>query len=253
PVAERLKDELRGRVSALRDRGVCPKLVLLRVGEDPASAVYVRAKQKACEAVGIISQSEHLAEEISAGDLLDRVAALGRDESVHGLLVQLPLPPHLPEDQILEAVDPEKDVDGFHPLNLGLLCLGTPRFVPATPSGILKILDFYDIETEGRRVAIVGRSRIVGRPLANLLSRKARAGNATVTLCHTATRDLARATREAQILVAAAGSKRMITADMVSPDAVVVDVGMHREPDPERPGKNRLCGDVDFEALNGRV
>lgn len=252
-VAKKLKDGLRGRVEALREAGISPSLVLIRVGEDPASAVYVRSKEKACKAVGIDSRSDLLAEGIVARELFERIEALNRDRSVHGILLQLPLPPHLPEDELLQAIDPAKDVDGFHPLNLGLLCLGKPRFVPATPLGISKILEFYGIATEGRRVVVVGRSRIVGRPLANLLSAKAPSGNATVTLCHTRTRDIAAVTREAEILVAAAGRKRMITAEMVSPEAVVIDVGIHREPDPERPGKNRLCGDVDFESLKRRV
>ncbi|MCK4306150.1 MAG: bifunctional 5,10-methylenetetrahydrofolate dehydrogenase/5,10-methenyltetrahydrofolate cyclohydrolase [Candidatus Eisenbacteria sp.] len=252
-VAEKVKEELRGRIAHLGTRGLIPSLTLIRVGEDPASRVYVRAKQKACKAVGITSATIHLPEQSTRQELLDQVDALNRDKSVHGLLVQLPLPRHLAEDEILSAIDPQKDVDGFHPLNIGLLCLGTPRFIPATPLGILKILEFYQIPTEGRCVVVLGRSRTVGRPLANLLSAKASFGNATVTVCHTLTRDLNRHTREADIVIAAAGSKRFLTADMVSPDAVVIDVGIHREPDPDRPGKTRLCGDADFEGLKGRV
>ncbi len=252
-VAKKLKAHLRQRVEELRARGVIPTLVLVRVGEDAASGVYLRAKGKACKVVGIESRLVHFPEDVSGDTLRAEVRDLCGEAAVHGVVVQLPLPVHIDEDEIIATVDPAKDVDGFHPYNLGLLCLGSPRFVPATPLGILRILDYYDIDLDGRRVVVVGRSRIVGRPLANLLSAKRTPGNATVTVCHSRTRNLGDVTRGAEILIVAAGQKGLISAEMVSPEAVVIDVGMHREPDPDRPGKERLCGDVDFAALADRV
>jgi methylenetetrahydrofolate dehydrogenase (NADP+)/methenyltetrahydrofolate cyclohydrolase len=252
-VAEKLKEEMRGRVAALVSRGVTPTLALVRVGDDPASAVYVRGKVKMCKTVGIASRNLHLSADTTQDELLGHVRALNEDPAVHGMLVQLPLPAHLAEEDVLLAIDPEKDVDGFHPYNMGLFTLGVPRFVPGTPQGILEILKHYEINPAGQRVVVLGRSRIVGRPLANLLSAKAPMGNATVTICHTRTRNLAEVTRTAEILVVAAGAKRCVTADMVSPGAVVIDVGIHREPDPARPGKTRLCGDTDFAALREKV
>ncbi len=248
-VAKKLKEELRQQTEELKKEGITPSLFLIRVGEDPASEVYVAAKEKGCQQVGIASEVIHLPETTSETELLERVGAIGADPSVDGLLVQLPLPDHIDEDRVIEAVNPAKDVDGFHPHNVGLLTLGQPRFIPATPLGILKILEHYDIDPRGRRVVILGRSRIVGRPLANLLSSKLPGGNATVTVCHTGTRDLPAVTREAEILIVAAGRKRMVTADWVAPGAVVVDVGIHREPHPEKPGKDKLCGDVDFDGV----
>ncbi len=252
-VAGAWQQALRDRLGALAERGRRPVLVMVRVGEDPASVVYVRGKEKASRELGIDSRTIVLPESTGMDELLGLIGTLNADAEVDGFIVQLPLPAHLDEDEVLLRIAPEKDVDGLHPLNLGLLCQGRPRFLPATPAGILRILTHFAIETAGRHVVIVGRSNLVGRPLANLLSLKSPRGNATVTLCHTATVDLARFTRSADILVAAAGRKRLITADMVSPAAAVIDVGIHREPDPLRPGKERLCGDVDFAALEGRV
>jgi methylenetetrahydrofolate dehydrogenase (NADP+) / methenyltetrahydrofolate cyclohydrolase len=253
PVADRLKAQLRERIELLAGRGVVPGLALIRVGEDPASAVYVGAKQKACHKLGIASEVLHLPETASEADVLERIRETAGRREIDGLLVQLPLPGHLDENRVLEAIPPEKDVDGFHPHNVGLLALGTPRFVPATPLGILKIMEFYGIEPEGREVVILGRSRIVGRPLANLLSSKRPGGDATVTICHTRTRDLPGITRRAQILIVAAGVKRMVRADWVAAGATVIDVGIHREPHPDIPDKVRLCGDVDFDAVAAKV
>jgi methylenetetrahydrofolate dehydrogenase (NADP+)/methenyltetrahydrofolate cyclohydrolase len=252
-VARAWQENLSGRVRALAERERRVVMVMVRVGEDPASVVYVRGKEKTSRALGIDARTIVLPETTPAGELLALIDSLNADPEVDGFIVQLPLPTHLPEDDVLLRIAPEKDVDGLHPLNLGLLCQGRPRFLPATPAGILRMLAHFEIETRGRHVVIVGRSNLVGRPLANLLSAKSPRGNATVTLCHTATGDLARFTRAADILVAAAGRKHLITADLVSPAAVVIDVGIHREPDPERPGKDRLCGDVDFAAVEGRV
>lgn len=252
-VARAWQEALRARLGVLAERGRRPVLVMVRVGEDPASVVYVRGKEKTSRELGIDSRTVVLPETTAMDELLAVIDALNADAQVDGFIVQLPLPGHLAEDEVLQRIAPAKDVDGLHPLNLGLLCQGRPRFLPATPAGILRILTHFEIETAGRHVVIVGRSNLVGRPLANLLSAKSPRGNATVTLCHTATGDLAHFTRSADILVAAAGRKRLITADMVSPAAVVIDVGIHREPDPERAGKERLCGDVDFAALQERV
>jgi methylenetetrahydrofolate dehydrogenase (NADP+)/methenyltetrahydrofolate cyclohydrolase len=251
--AGKLKDEVGRRVGVLERSGISPQLVMLRVGEDPASRVYVRAKEKACSRVGIRSRVILLAEETRREELRQQIESLNADTAVHGILLQLPLPGDLPEDEMLSAIDPGKDVDGFHPLNVGCLCLGLPAFIPATPLGIMRLLEHYAIPIAGRRVVVLGRSRIVGRPLANLLSSRGVHGNATVTICHTRTADLGAVTREAEILIAAAGRKRLVTAEMVSPGAVVVDVGIHREPDADRPGKMKLCGDVDFARVKERA
>lgn len=236
-------------VATLARKGVVPQIVMMRVGDDPASKVYVRAKEKAAQEVGVLSRTILLPADISAARLRSEITNLNADEEVHGILLQLPLPAPLPEEEMLAAIDPAKDVDGFHPMNVGRLVLGLPGFVPATPLGVLRLMEHYDISVAGRRVVVIGRSRIVGRPLANMLSAKDPHGDATVTVCHSRTKDLGGVTREAEILIAAAGQKHLVTADMVSPGVVVIDVGIHREPDPARPGKQRLTGDVDFEAV----
>ena len=247
--AAALRERLGERVRSLRLRGVVPGLALVRVGEDPASASYVRSKEKASRDLGIDSRTLVLPAATDQEALLAEIRRLNGDPAVHGILLQLPLPGHLPEDELLAALDPEKDVDGFHPVNAGRLCLGLPGFVAATPLGILRLLQHHAIPTAGRHVVVLGRSRIVGRPLANLLSLKGPEGDATVTLCHSRTRDLPAIARTADILIAAIGRKRWVTAEMVAPGTVVVDVGIHSEPDPARPGKQRLAGDVDFDAV----
>jgi methylenetetrahydrofolate dehydrogenase (NADP+)/methenyltetrahydrofolate cyclohydrolase len=247
--ATALRQRLRGRVDALRGAGMLPQLVLIQVGEDPASTVYVRSKEKGCAELGIRSRTLRPAADIGHEALRDEIRALNRDADVHGILLQLPLPHDLEEEPLLAEIDPAKDVDGLHPINVGRLCLGLPGFVPATPLGIVRLLEHYAIPVEGRRVVILGRSRLVGRPLANLLSSRGAIGNATVTLCHTHTRDLPAVAREAEILIAAVGRPRFVTREMVAAGAVVVDVGVHREPDPARPGATKLCGDVDFDAV----
>jgi len=251
--ATALRQRLRGRVDALRAAGVVPHLVLIQVGEDPASSVYVRSKEKGCAELGIRSRTLRPAADIRPDALRDEIRALNRDPDVHGMLLQLPLPAGLEEDPLLGEIDPAKDVDGFHPVNVGRLCLGLPGFVPATPLGIVRLLQHHEVPVPGRRVVILGRSRLVGRPLANLLSSRGEIGNATVTLCHTQTRDLPAVAREAEILIAAVGRPRFVTREMVTGGAVVVDVGVHREPDPAREGATRLCGDVDFDAVAPHV
>ncbi|MBP7669526.1 MAG: bifunctional 5,10-methylene-tetrahydrofolate dehydrogenase/5,10-methylene-tetrahydrofolate cyclohydrolase [Candidatus Eisenbacteria bacterium] len=251
--AEALRARLRSRVEALAARGVVPGLVLLRVGDDPASVTYVRGKEKASRELGIASRTVVFPSDAPPARVEEEIVRLNDDSSVHGILLQLPLPAHLPEEELLSRIHPEKDVDGFHPVNAGRLCLGLPGFVAATPLGVLRLLQHYEIPVAGRRVVILGRSRIVGRPLANLLSQKGDAGDATVTMCHSRSRGIAEIAREGEILVAAIGRKRWVGAEMVGDGAVVIDVGIHSEPDPARPGKSRLCGDVDFDAVEPKA
>lgn len=251
--AAALRQGLRARVEALRGAGVIPQLTLIQVGDDPASTVYVRSKEKGCAELGIRTRTLRPAADTGSDALRDEIRRLNRDAEVHGILLQLPLPEGLAEDPLLAEIDPAKDVDGFHPVNVGRLCLGLPGFVPATPLGILRLLQHHAIPVEGRRVVILGRSRLVGRPLANLLSARGPGGDATVTLCHTRTRDLPAIAREAEILIAAVGRPRFVTREFVAAGAVVVDVGVHRQPDPGRPGATKLCGDVDFDAVAPHV
>lgn len=220
-----------------------PGLAAVLVGSDPASHLYVGNKRKAAAQVGIVSHDRDLPATVSQIDLLKAVQELNDDPEVHGILVQLPLPEGIDPLTVQDAIDPRKDVDGLHPENQGLLALGRPRFVPCTPSGVVEILRRSDVEVEGRHVVVVGRSALVGRPLSILLSTKGAGLNATVTLCHTGTRDMAEHTRRAEILVVAAGSAKAITADMVKPGAVVVDVGTNRGPD------GKLVGDVDYAGV----
>lgn len=243
PLAERLRAEIAGETAAfVSQTGVTPCLAAVLVGNDPASQVYVRNKQKACEKAGIRSQMHHLPAETGTGELLDLIARLNGDASVHGILVQLPLPKSCDEKQVLDAVSPLKDVDAFHPENVGLLMQGRPRFLPCTPHGCLQFLLSAGIETRGAEVVIVGRSDIVGKPLAAMLMQKGRGGDATVTVCHSRTRNLPEVVRRADILVVAIGRPRFVTGDMVKPGATVIDVGINRVND-------RLVGDVDFDSV----
>jgi methylenetetrahydrofolate dehydrogenase (NADP+)/methenyltetrahydrofolate cyclohydrolase len=217
-------------------------LAAVLIGDDPASHVYVRNKRRACEKAGIRSTLHQLPDSTSQTELLELVEKLNADESVHGILVQLPLPDHIDEDAIISAVAPEKDIDGFHPENLGLLAAGRPRYLPCTPAGIQQILLRTGVEIAGRHVVIVGRSNIVGKPLALILMQKADGANATVTVCHSRTRDIAALTRQADIVVVAIGKAAFLTADMVKPGATVIDVGINRV-------EGKLVGDVDFDAV----
>jgi methylenetetrahydrofolate dehydrogenase (NADP+)/methenyltetrahydrofolate cyclohydrolase len=248
-IAQDMRRELAAEVAQLAARGVVPGLGVLLVGDHPASRSYVTAKEKACADVGLHSEEVHLPASASREQILDVVARFNNDPRIHGILVQLPLPQPGLEQQVLEAVLPAKDVDGFHPVNVGRLSLGLPAFLPCTPHGILHMLKRSGIPTAGAHAVIVGRSNIVGRPLANLLSQKSALGNATVTLCHTGTRDVATHTRQADIVIAAAGRPRTITADMVRPGATVIDVGVNRVEDPAHARGFRLVGDVDFEPV----
>jgi methylenetetrahydrofolate dehydrogenase (NADP+)/methenyltetrahydrofolate cyclohydrolase len=220
------------------------------VGDDPASAVYVRNKGKACEEAGMKSVTHHLPAATSQEDLLALIESINRDPTIHGLLVQLPLPRHINTERVLHAVDPRKDVDGFNPVNVGKLVLGDPTaFRPATPYGVQQMLIREGFETKGAHVVVVGRSTLVGRPMANLLIQDGPGGNATVTVCHSRSRDLGEVTRTADILIVAIGKPRLITGDMVKPGAVVIDVGTTRVEDPAAPRGYRLSGDVDFDAV----
>lgn len=249
-IAAAIRASIAERVERLRRRGVTPGLAALLVGDDPASISYVSGKAKASDEVGIRAQTIHLPAETTQDELLEVLDRLNQDPTVHAILPQLPLPAHIDERVVLEAIRPEKDADGLHPYNLGKLLRGDlDGPLPCTPHGVQQLLLRTGNDPAGKHVVIVGRSTLVGRPLAVLLSHKAPGGNATVTICHTATVDLARHTRSADILVVAAGRPRTVTADMVRPGAVVVDVGTNRVEDPSRKRGWRLVGDVDFEAV----
>jgi methylenetetrahydrofolate dehydrogenase (NADP+)/methenyltetrahydrofolate cyclohydrolase len=247
-IAAEIFDELTARVDALKAKGIVPTLAAVLVGDDPASAMYVRMKRRdARRKAGVESILHHMPERTEPDDLEDIIDGLNADPSVHGILLQIPLPKHLDEDHFLRRIDPVKDVDGLHPFNQGLLMQGRPRFVSATPAGIREMLIRAGIPIEGQHVVVVGRSVLVGRPLSVLLSNKAENCNATVTVCHTRTRNLSEITREAEILVVAAGVPKFIGADAVSEGTVVIDVGTTVMPD------GTYLGDVDFDAVSGKA
>ncbi|HOW97258.1 MAG TPA: bifunctional methylenetetrahydrofolate dehydrogenase/methenyltetrahydrofolate cyclohydrolase FolD [Kiritimatiellia bacterium] len=252
-LSRQLRAELAAQVAALRAGGIVPGLGVLLVGDNPASRAYVTAKEKACGELGMHSSEVRLPASASRGEILRVVSEFNRDPRVHGILVQLPLPDGSMEQEVLETVDPAKDVDGFHPVNVGRAVLGLPAFLPCTPHGILQMLRRAGIPVAGAHAVVIGRSHIVGRPLANLLSQKGEAGNATVTLCHTATRDLAQHTRHADIVIAAAGRPNTVRADMIREGAVVVDVGMNRVADSSAPRGYRLVGDVAFDEVREKA
>jgi methylenetetrahydrofolate dehydrogenase (NADP+)/methenyltetrahydrofolate cyclohydrolase len=239
-LARSVRDEVARRVDALKRRGIRPGLAVILVGDNPASSVYVRNKVKDCEEVGIVSTLEHLPADTSQEHLLARISALNADPAVHGILVQLPLPAQIDEHRIIEAIAPDKDADGFHVSNVGLLLTGRPLFRPCTPYGVMRMLEHAGTPLEGAHAVVVGRSNIVGKPQALMLL----AAGATVTVCHSRTRDLAAQVRQADIVVAAVGKVNLITADMIKPGATVIDVGMNRN------AEGRLCGDVDFAAVS---
>jgi methylenetetrahydrofolate dehydrogenase (NADP+) / methenyltetrahydrofolate cyclohydrolase len=252
-VAESIRRELKQQVAELKARGVTPGLAVILVGSDPASASYVTAKEKACEEIGMYSSDNRLPASTTQADLLAMIDRFNKDPRIHGILVQLPLPKHIHEDQVLLAVDPSKDVDGFHPINVGRMVVGQEAYLPCTPHGILQLLVRSGVKLDGAEVVVVGRSNIVGKPIANLLIQKSPMGNATVTVCHTRTKDLAAHVRRADIVIAAAGRPKTITADMVKPGAVVIDVGVNRVEDPTRAKGFRLVGDVDFQAVKEKA
>lgn len=247
--ARAIRTELAAEVARLKqEHNLVPGLVTVLVGEDPASQSYVAAKNRTAHALGIHSEQLTLPADTAEADLLARIHGYNRDPAIHGILVQLPLPRHINEAKVLFAIDPAKDVDGFHPVNVGKMLLGEPCFLPCTPHGILELLQRAGVQTDGAEVVVVGRSNIVGKPVANLMLQKRAGGNATVTVCHTRTRDMASHTRRADILIVAAGRARMIGADLVKEGAVVIDVGVNRVGQTAS-GKAILEGDVDFQAV----
>ena len=252
-IAADMREELKSEIQELADQGMKPGLGVLLVGDDPASRSYVTAKEKACEKLGIYSNEVKLPADASRAQILEVVAAFNNDSKIHGILVQLPLPDGSMEEEVLSAIVPEKDVDGFHPVNVGRMLLGLPAFIPCTPHGILHMLQRTGVEVSGAHVVVVGRSNIVGRPMANLLSLKNALGNATVTMCHTGTKDMAYFTKQADIIVAAAGRPHTVTADMVKEGAVIIDVGVNRVEDAEAAKGYRLIGDCDYHEMLDKV
>jgi methylenetetrahydrofolate dehydrogenase (NADP+)/methenyltetrahydrofolate cyclohydrolase len=249
-IARQIQEELRQRISALARQGIQPGLAFVRVGEDPASKVYVGRKEKSCQELGLYSETHVLAQSTAERDLLSLLARLNSNPRLHGILVQAPLPSHIRQTVVYASVLPEKDVDGFHPVNVGKLMLGDPTgFLPCTPAGIRELLVRSGVKINGAEVVVLGRGNIVGKPMAAMLCQKEDHANATVTICHSATRDMAAHCRRADILIAAIGVPLFVKAEMVRPGAVVIDVGVNRLSDPQAPSGSRLVGDVDFQQV----
>ena len=252
-IAKQIREEIKQEVAELKEKhNVVPGLVTVLVGEDPASQVYVGQKEKTSAALGLYSERHDLPADTNEADLLALIDKLNKDPKIHGILVQLPLPKHINETNVLFAIDPKKDVDGFHPVNVGKLMIGEPDYLPCTPHGIQQLLMRSGIETEGAEVVVVGRSNIVGKPIANILLQKQKGANATVTICHTRTRDISFHTKRADIIIAAAGKANAITADMVKEGVVIIDVGVN-EIGKTAEGKRILAGDVDFEGVKEKA
>jgi methylenetetrahydrofolate dehydrogenase (NADP+)/methenyltetrahydrofolate cyclohydrolase len=257
-IAQEMREEIKIEAAALAEKGVIPGLVTILVGENPASISYVTAKQRTSKELGFYSIQDNQPEDITEEALLALVDKYNKDPKIHGILVQLPLPKSIDDNKILNAIDPDKDVDGFHPINVGRLMIGEAKFLPCTPAGIQQLLMRSGTETEGAEVVVVGRSNIVGKPIANILLQKQDGANATVTICHTRTKNMGDHTRRADILIVAAGFPNAVTADMVKEGAVVIDVGVNRvgeKPSKKTPGKmvSILNGDVDFEAVKEKA
>jgi len=252
-VAADMRAELKDEVAKLKEQGIVPGLGVILVGEDPASQSYVTAKERACENIGIYSDDNRLPAETSQEELMALVEKMNNDPKINGILVQLPLPKGLNEAEVLLAIDPAKDVDGFHPINVGKMMVGEKAFLPCTPHGIIQLLIRSGVTIEGAEVVIVGRSNIVGKPLANMLIQKKPGANATVTVCHTRTKDLLSHTKRADIVIAAAGRPNTVTADMVKDGVVVIDVGVNRVEDATKKKGYRLVGDVDFETVKEKA
>ena len=252
-IAADMRAKLRTDVADLAKKGIVPGLGVILVGDDPASKSYVTAKQKACEEIGIYSDDNRLSASIPQNQLMAYINRLNKDPRIHGILTQLPLPKHFDELEVLMAIDPAKDVDGFHPINVGKMVTGQNAFLPCTPHGVVQLLIKSGVKIEGANVVIVGRSNIVGKPLANILIQKSPLGNATVTVCHTRTKNLAEHTKRADIVIAAAGHPNTITADMIKDGAVVIDVGVNRVEDSTKKAGYHLVGDVDFENVKEKA
>ena len=246
-IAADVRAQVAAKVAQLKEKGILPCLAVILVGENPASVSYVTGKRKALAEVGMADRSIQLPETTSEAELLELIASLNADTSVHGILVQLPLPKHIDEDKVIMAIDPSKDVDGFHPVSVGNLMIGRPGFLPCTPHGIIVLLKKMGIETSGKHAVVIGRSNIVGKPVSILLARKD--VNCTVTMCHTGTKNMADITRQADIIVVASGHPHTLTGDMVRDGAVVIDVGVNRIPDASKKSGFRLIGDCDFDDL----
>jgi methylenetetrahydrofolate dehydrogenase (NADP+) / methenyltetrahydrofolate cyclohydrolase len=253
-IAEMIKVEIAAEVQRMVDKDdKRPHLAAILVGDDPASETYVSSKSKACEQVGFESSTYKLPADVSEKELLETVAFINNDPEIDGLIVQLPLPPHIDNQKVIEAIRPEKDVDGFHPVNVGRTTIGLPSYVSATPRGILELFMRSGIETSGKHCVVLGRSNIVGKPMANLMSRNEEPGNATVTICHSKTRNLKELTLSADILIVAIGKPEFVTADMVKEGATVIDVGIHRVPSTQTKSGFRLIGDVKFDEVAAKA
>ncbi len=252
-ISTEIREELAEEVRQLKKEGITPGLGVILVGEDPASKSYVTAKERACESLGIYSDNRHIPKETTEEELLAVIDEMNKDPRIDGILVQLPLPGHIDPDKVIMRIAPEKDVDGFHPQSIGKMIMGKDTFLPCTPHGVVKLLNYSGIEIEGAHVVVVGRSNIVGKPVANLLLDKSKNGNATVTVCHSRTRDIKEMTKQADILIAAIGKPQFIKADMVKDGAVVIDVGVNRVEDSTKKKGYRLVGDVDFEPIKEKA
>jgi methylenetetrahydrofolate dehydrogenase (NADP+)/methenyltetrahydrofolate cyclohydrolase len=249
-ISSEIKDQLKARIEQLGEQGKVPGLAAVLVGDNPASQVYVNMKAKECEKVGIHSEVYRYPQDLPEAELLNKIDDLNKSAAIHGILVQFPTPPQISEEKVILAIDPGKDVDGFHPFNVGMMLAGKPTFLPCTPLGVQELLVRSGNDPSGKHVVILGRGSLVGRPLAPMLYQKAKGANATVTICHTATKDLPSITRQADILVAAMGKARFVTADMVKPGVVVIDVGTNRIEDASTKSGYRLVGDVDFDSVS---
>lgn len=249
-----IKTRIAAEVAKMIDNDIkAPHLAAVLVGADPASEFYVKSKEKACLSVGITSSVYKYSAKTSENELLEIVDFLNNDPEVDGFIVQLPLPEHINVDRIIDRIDPAKDVDGFHPMNIGKMVIGAPTYLPATPYGIMMMMEEYKIETSGKNIVVLGRSNIVGTPMSILLSRKAKLGNATVTLCHSRTENLAEITAKADIIIAAIGQAEFVTADMIKKDAVVIDVGIHRKDDNTQEKGYKIVGDVKFDEVSKKA
>jgi len=253
-IAAEIRNELKEKISQLKVEGKnVPGLVAIIVGDDPASQIYVSSKSKACEEIGMRSKTINLNAEISEEELLSIIKSFNEDKNYHGILVQLPLPKHINEDRVIEAISPKKDVDGFHPVSVGNLVIGKDTFASCTPAGIQELLIRYKIDTEGKHLVVVGRSNIVGKPIANIMLQKAKCANSIVTIVHSAAKDISYYTKQADILIAAIGKPEMIKANMVKDGVVVIDVGINRIQDSTKPKGYRIVGDVDFDEVSKKA
>lgn len=253
-LSTKMREEMKQEIVDLRDKyDIVPGLAVILIGDDPGSLSYVRNKEKACASIGLVSRKYKFGADYPETDVLKLIDELNQDKAIHGILVQLPLPDHISEDKVISAIEPDKDVDGFHPINIGKMMVGSPGFLPCTPHGIQQLLLRNNIEIEGKHVVIIGRSNIVGKPLAMILVQKKPGGNATVTLCHTRTRNMADITKSADILVLAAGKPNSVTADMIKQGAVVIIVGQTWIEDKTRKSGHRVVGDVDFDEASAKA